>query len=78
MPTCSGVDTDLAEHAAAGVTQSLDRDRPFLVAPVEYGISHDNPGFLTGAAGVAMTLSELAALPSHPVITPWDALLLLA
>ncbi|MGW6196967.1 lanthionine synthetase C family protein [Kribbella sp. NPDC055110] len=73
----AGIDTVVAEHAAAGVTQSLDRDRPFLVAHVEHGISHDNPGFLTGAAGVALTLSERAILPSRPVTTPWDALLLI-
>ncbi|QNE18299.1 lanthionine synthetase [Kribbella qitaiheensis] len=68
----------VAERAAAGVAQSLDLDRPFLVAHVEHGISHDNPGFLTGAAGVALTLSDLAGLPSHPVTTPWDAVLLIA
>jgi hypothetical protein len=72
------VDTCVAERAAAGVAQSLDRDRPFLVAHLEHRMSHDNPGFLTGAAGVALTLSELADLPSRPVTTPWDALLLIA
>lgn len=73
----TGVDPDIAEHAAAGIAQSLDRERPFLVAHVEHGVSHDNPGFLTGAAGVALTLSELAGLTAHPVTTPWDALLLI-
>ena len=47
----TGVDRDVAERAAAAVTQSLDHNRPFLVAHVEHGNSHDNPGFLTGAAG---------------------------
>lgn len=75
---CATVDTGVADYAAAGIAQSLDRDRPFLVAHVEHGTSHDNPGFLTGAAGVALTLSDLAGLPSHPVTTPWDAVLLIA
>jgi hypothetical protein len=70
------VDRDVAEYAAARLTQSLDREQPFLVAHVEHGVSHDSPGFLTGAAGVALTLSELAGLPARPVTTPWDALLL--
>jgi hypothetical protein len=71
------VDTDIAQRAAAGLAQSLDHDRPFLVAHVEHGVGHDNPGFLTGAAGVALTLSELVGLPSHPATTPWDAVLLI-
>ncbi|WP_454857618.1 lanthionine synthetase LanC family protein [Promicromonospora soli] len=74
----TGVDSDVAELAAAGVTQSLDPERTFVVAHVEHGASHDNPGFLTGAAGVALTLSELAGLPARPVTTPWDALILIA
>lgn len=74
----SGVDRDMAEHAAAQLTQSLDHERPFLVAHVEHGNSHDNPGFLTGAAGVALTLSELAGLPARSTANPWDALLLIA
>lgn len=72
----TGVDPGVAELAAAGVTQSLDPERTFLVAHVEHGVLHDNPGFLTGAAGVALALSELAGLPARRVATPWDALLL--
>ncbi|MCP2283450.1 Lanthionine synthetase C-like protein [Promicromonospora umidemergens] len=74
----TGVDHDMAEHAAAQLTQSLDCERPFLVTHVEHGNSHDNPGFLTGAAGVALTLSELAELPARSATTPWDAMLLIA
>ncbi|MEV0952663.1 lanthionine synthetase C family protein [Promicromonospora sp. NPDC050249] len=74
----TGVDRDMAEHAAYQLTLSLDRERPFLVAHVEHGNSHDNPGFLTGAAGVALTLSELAEISARSTTTPWDALLLIA
>jgi hypothetical protein len=74
----TGVDRDMAEHAAAQLMQSLDRERPFLVAHVEHGKGHDHPGFLTGAAGVALTLSELAELPARFATTPWDAVLLIA
>lgn len=73
----TGVDRDMAEHAAAQLMQSLDRERPFLVAHVEHGNSYDNPGFLTGAAGVALTLSDLAWLPARSVDCPWDAALLI-
>ncbi|WP_427884677.1 lanthionine synthetase LanC family protein [Kribbella sp. GL6] len=73
----TGIDAGVAEHAAAGVTQSLNPDRPFLVEHLEHGIGHDNPGFLTGAAGVALALSEVVALPARPAATSWDALLLI-
>lgn len=72
----TGIDHDVAERATAGLIQSLDKNRPFLVSHVEHGGDRDNPGLLTGAAGVALTLSELAGLPQRPVATPWDALLL--
>lgn len=71
-------DRDVAEQAAAAVMQSMDYDRPFSAAHVEHGARHDNPGYLTGAAGVALTLSEVAGLPSHSASTPWDAPLLVA
>lgn len=74
----AGIDQGVAEHATAQIMQSLALERPFLVAHVEHGVSHDNPGLLTGAAGVALTLAELAELPSRPVTTPWDAVLLIA
>lgn len=72
------VDRDVAECAAAAVMQSVDHDRPFVVAHVEHGVRHDSPGYLTGAAGVALTLSEVAGLPSHSASTLWDAPLLIA
>ena len=49
-----------------------------LYGPTVKRASHDYPGFLTGAARVALTLSEIAGLPARPVTTPWDALLLIA
>jgi hypothetical protein len=73
----TGVDRDMAEHATAQLMQSLDLERAFLVAHVEHGTSHDNPGFLTGAAGVALTLSELTELPTCSATTPWDAVLII-
>ncbi len=74
----TGIDVAVAGQAAAKVEQSIECDRPFLVAHVQHGTNHDNPGFLTGAAGVALALSELAEIPSPPVRTTWDALLLIA
>lgn len=72
-----GFDGDVAEHAASEVVRSLDPDSPFLVAHLEHGAGHDNPGFLTGAAGVALALSEHSEFPAPSVTTPWDALLLI-
>ncbi|GAB3159803.1 lanthionine synthetase C family protein [Myceligenerans halotolerans] len=50
----------------------------FGVQHHEAGARLDAPGFLTGAAGVALALSEHTDLPAAPVITAWDALLLLS
>jgi hypothetical protein len=38
----------------------------------------DRPGFLTGATGVALALADHAQLPTPPVTTAWDAILLLS
>ena len=73
-----GIDRDVTERAASGVMRSLEPGRPFLVTHMEHSASHDNPGFLTGATGVALALSAFGELPASPINASWDALLLIA
>ena len=51
---------------------------PVLFPHLEHGMSSDHPGFLTGAAGVALILAEHSGLPAALVSAPWDALLLVS
>ena len=73
----TAVDQPVTDHAATAVLQHLDPSRPFLFPHIEHGASHDNPGFLTGAAGVALALAEHGRLPAPAVRTSWDAALLI-
>ncbi|RKN10453.1 lanthionine synthetase C family protein [Streptomyces radicis] len=71
---CGAVARQAAEHTLS----FRDRHRPFGFPQVEAGAAFENPGFLTGAAGVALALADHAGfLPSNPPV-PWDSLLLLA
>jgi lantibiotic biosynthesis protein len=68
--------TELA--AARAVTSSFDSRHPYGFQHAQGGAHMDNPGLLTGAAGVALVLADQGALPAQGVPTPWDALLLLS
>lgn len=78
MRCAAGRDDVVAAVAAAALERFAERSRPFTFAHRDYGQAHDNPGFLTGAAGVALALAERADLPAAPVQTRWDALLLVS
>ncbi|MBE1875044.1 lanthionine synthetase LanC family protein [Myceligenerans pegani] len=76
---CSlGVDRNAAHHAARGVMAALDPTQPFLFPDIEHGSRFARPGFLTGAAGVALALAEHDDLATPVVGTSWDALLLIS
>lgn len=66
-------------QAADAIAASFDPSLPFAVPHHLNDRHHDNrPGFLTGAAGVALALADYAQLPALPVTTAWDATLLLS
>lgn len=66
-------------QAAEAIAAAFDPSLPFAV-PHHLKDNHhdDRPGFLTGAAGVALALADHARLPAPPVTTAWDATLLLS
>lgn len=64
---------ELADPAAARISEAADLAEPFALASVG-----DDPGLLTGAAGVALALADHAGLPDTAPRTRWDALLLLS
>ncbi|WP_416210716.1 lanthionine synthetase LanC family protein [Frankia sp. Cas8] len=72
-------DTVVAKQAATAVTDAFDRTRRFGFAYIAGSTVTDRPGFLTGAAGTALTLAEHATFPMPEGLrTTWDALLLLS
>lgn len=68
---------DLANDAAQQTMEFQDSTLQFGFPHVEAGARADRPGFLTGAAGVAIVLADHGKLIPDPT-TPWDAVLLLA
>jgi lantibiotic biosynthesis protein len=78
-------------HGYAGVLQSAAADQAATAVAAlfhdrdRFGFHHaasqpgtDDPGFLTGAAGVALALADHGGLPAPPVADMWDTLLLLS
>jgi lantibiotic biosynthesis protein len=78
MRCASGLEEAIAAYAGSVVVQHADPSAAFVFPHIEHGRRTDNAGFLTGAAGVALTLAEHAELAAAPVTTPWDALLLVS
>jgi hypothetical protein len=68
----------VAAQAAEHVTALHDPGRTFGFPHIETGVRFDNPGFLTGAAGTALSLVDHAGLLPDDPITAWDSLLLLS
>lgn len=70
---------DLARHAAAQIGAAADPGHRYLIQHTEHGTTDDDPGLLTGAAGVALALADHADLPSSAApATRWDSILLLS
>jgi len=67
-----------ADRAARAVTDQFDPRRRFAFQHVADQTPKDQPGFLTGAAGVALALADHGGLPARDVPARWDALLLLS
>ncbi len=70
---------DLAENSAFQILAAADQSSTYLIQHTEQGASDDDPGLLTGAAGVALALADHADVPSSCVAsTRWDSILLLS
>ncbi|WP_326599033.1 lanthionine synthetase C family protein [Streptomyces sp. NBC_01803] len=67
-----------ARRAAEYTASHHDRQRPFGFPHLERGTAHDNPGFLSGAAGTALALADYAGLLAPAPPASWGSLLLLA
>lgn len=70
---------DLAEPAARRIETAADPDHRYLIRHRERGAFEDDPGLLTGAAGVALVLADYAGLPSWATsASRWNCILLLS
>jgi class I lanthipeptide synthase len=67
-----------ARWAADAVTDAFDTRQPFGFRHLHHGTLTDDPGLLTGAAGIALALADHAGLPTPETATRWDAILLLS
>ncbi|GAA3168646.1 lanthionine synthetase LanC family protein [Nonomuraea salmonea] len=67
-----------ADAAAATAVSAFDGSNLFAVRHVREGTVPDDPGLLTGVAGVALALADLGTLPTPTTTTQWDAVLLLS
>jgi len=66
------------ERAAAAVADAFNPHLTFAFRHLHHGVPSDEPGLLTGSAGIALTLADHGQLPAPPVPTRWDSLLLLS
>ncbi|MGH3869596.1 MAG: lanthionine synthetase C family protein [Pseudonocardiaceae bacterium] len=66
------------DSAATAVTNAFNPRLTFAFRHFHNGLPSDEPGLLTGSAGVALALADHGQLPAPPVPTRWDALLLLS
>lgn len=66
----------VARLAADHIANSRNQKRPFAFPHIEIGSRYDNPGLLTGAAGVALTLADHGRLLPPGTYARWDSTLL--
>lgn len=65
-------------RAAKAVMDLFNPDQRFGFQHIGNQVAKDEPGFLIGAAGVALALADYGDLPARDVPARWDALLLLS
>ncbi|MGH3900481.1 MAG: lanthionine synthetase C family protein [Pseudonocardiaceae bacterium] len=66
------------DSAATAVTEVFNPELTFAFQHLHNGLPSDEPGLLTGSAGVALALADHGQLPEPPVPARWDSLLLLS
>jgi hypothetical protein len=67
-----------AALAASDVTAQFNTQHAFGFQHLRGGAASDDPGLLTGAAGIALALADHGDLPAPTTPTRWDAVLLLS
>jgi hypothetical protein len=66
-----------SDHAATAVGTAFRPQHAFAFQHTGTGLPADEPGFLTGAAAIALALADHSGLSAAAVPTRWDAVLLL-
>lgn len=69
---------DTGDSAVAAVAKAFTPQLTFALRHLDNGVPSDEPGLLTGAAGVALALADHGQLPAPPVPARWDSILLLS
>jgi hypothetical protein len=67
-----------ADLAASALIAAFDPRHTFAVQNIHNQTASDDPGLLTGAAGVALALADHGGIPAPETSTRWDAALLLS
>jgi hypothetical protein len=67
-----------AALAASALTAAFDPRRYFATQNIHNHKTSDDPGLLTGAAGIALALADHGGIPTSEASTRWDAALLLS
>ncbi|ADD43263.1 lanthionine synthetase C family protein [Stackebrandtia nassauensis] len=65
----------VTKAAVNEVAAAFDPESPFGFQHHDHGQTHDQPGLLVGAAGVALALADYRQLPAPSTPAPWDCLL---
>jgi lantibiotic biosynthesis protein len=66
------------DSAAAAIAKAFNPQLTFAFQHLDNGVPADEPGLLTGSAGVALALADHGQLPTPPVPARWDSILLLS
>jgi lantibiotic biosynthesis protein len=74
-PTSQG---GTGDSAAAAIADAFNPRFTFAFRHLHHGLPSDEPGLLTGSAGVALALADHGQLPAPPVPARWDSMLLLS
>jgi lantibiotic biosynthesis protein len=66
------------DSAATAIAEAFNPRLAFAFQHLHNGVPSDEPGLLTGSAGVALALTDHGQLPAPPVSARWDRILLLS
>jgi lantibiotic biosynthesis protein len=67
-----------ADRAASAITAAFNPRHTFAIQNTHHHTASDDPGLLTGAAGIALALADHGHIPATTTHTRWDAALLLS
>jgi hypothetical protein len=70
--------TGIADLAASAVAAAFSPRHIFAIQNIHNHVASDDPGLLTGAAGIALALADHGGIPASTTPTRWDAALLLS